>query len=87
MELKMRKAEIVILTVAILTVFVTAMLIVVEQKAQHRILDGHCTTQKVLTFVPLNKNCIPAIQRRDCNNTNEPVNVDCSRWFKSKELR
>jgi len=83
---KMRKAEIVIITIGLIAIFTLGALAVVEQKVQHSIADGHCTTQKVWTLVPLNENCIPMIERRDCNNTNESVDVTgCGRWFEDKE--
>ena len=82
----MRKAEIVIITVALIAILTAGALSVMEQKAQHYIVDGHCTTQKVWTLVPLNENCIPMIERRDCNNTNESVDVTgCGRWFAEEE--
>ncbi len=79
----MRKAEAVTLT--ILAIFVIGALSIVEQKIQHFITDGECTTQQVWTLVPLNENCIPMIERRDCNNTNESVDVQgCGRWFSDR---
>jgi len=78
----MRKAEIIILTIALLGIFTAGVIAVMEQQAQHYIVDGHCTTQKVWTLVPLNKNCVPMIERRDCNNTNISDKVTgCGRWF------
>ena len=76
----MRKAEAVTLT--ILAIFVIGALAIVEQKVQHVITDGECTTQQVWTLVPLNENCVPMIELRDCNNTNESADVKgCGRWF------
>ena len=83
----MRKAEIVIITVALIGILTAGALAVVEQKVQHSIVDGHCTTQKVWTLVPLNENCIPMIERRDCNNTNESKEVTgCGRWFEENDI-
>jgi len=81
----MRKAEVITITIGLIAILTLGALAVVQQKAQHSIVDGNCTTQKVWTLVPLNENCIPMIERRDCNNTNESVEVTgCGRWFSDR---
>ena len=80
----MRKAEVITIALIIMGVLTLGALVVVEQKIQHSIVDGSCTIQPVYTLVPLDKSCTPAIELRDCNNTNKGVDVKlvrCLHWI------
>ena len=75
----MRKAEVIILSVmAVLWLSAGA---IATQKAYYKVSSGMCGRQPVLVPVVLDKDCIPNVIVRACDEASDNIDVNCSWRF------